>query len=150
MIEGSPSDMWLHQRSKFRIIHEDPQGDTWMQMRRPIFIKRTGMISRTIFIGRWITIKRWTLLTIGRTGSGDRDRPLTRSAIGRSRRVVEELHDRGPIEPRSCIIHRGINTRSSDGICLRIWRRIDARSWPDRGAIVAKIVAMMKRKSWQN
>ena len=143
-IKGSPSDTWLHQRSRFSIIHEDPHADTWTQMGRSILIKRAGMSSHTIFIGRWIAIKQWTFLTIGHTGSGDCNRPLTGSAIGRPRRVVEELHDRGPIEPRSRRDQTTIAARSShdraafvvespprasDGGCWNINTTIDTRSW---------------------
>ena len=41
------------------------------------------------------------------------DHPLTWSSIGRSRRFVEELHDRGPIEPRSRRNQAAITARSS-------------------------------------
>ena len=81
---------------------------------------------------------------------GSLDRPLSLIFIRWLGRRVEESHDRGAIEPQSWFLHHGINPRSSDGICLRIGSTIDARSWPDRGPIVAKIVAILKQKSWQN
>ena len=62
------------------------------------------------------------------------------SFIGRRRRIMEELRDRGAIEPRSWSFWRGIiltgleNGRSSSRIT------IVARSWPDRGAIVASFL----------
>ena len=136
-------------QSRFRIIYEDPHADTWTQMGRLILIKRAGMSSRTIFLGRWIAIKRWTLFTIGHTGSGVRNRPLTGSAIGWPRRVVEELHDRGLIKPRSLITRHGITSTSIGRRSLEHQyhdrRPIVARSWRDRGPIVAKIMDIWKR-----
>ena len=81
-------------------------------------------------------------------------------SIRRRRQIVEELHDRGPIEPRSrrdrAAIggltwgnrRQSIGWRPTDGkdhdrgpIVARSWRdrcAIVARSWRDRGAIVAR------------
>ena len=78
------------------------------------------------------------------TRSHDRDCPLTWSAIGRLWRHVEELHDHGPIEPRSQKFRRGIVATGSDGGWLLTSTTIDARSWPDRCPIVAKMVANRK------
>ena len=68
--------------------------------------------------------------------------------IERQRELVEELHDRGAIEPRSrcdraAIVPPSAWNRSgefptcSDGSRRSIHATIGARSWLDRGAIVA-------------
>ena len=82
----------------------------------------------------------------------DRDHPLhLKSFIGRSWRLVEELHDRGPIEPRSRSDRTAIAERSSrdrgafnaestprvpDSILVRICSEIDAQSTHDQATIV--------------
>ena len=88
--------------------------------------------------------------------SCDHDPPVTWSSIGRRGGAVEELHDRGVIEPRSrrdraaieeilarawrgFVSHRSASDRRSPNTTVGI------RSRPDRGAIVAKIAA----KTWQ-
>ena len=69
--------------------------------------------------------------------------------IGRHRRPAEELHDRGPIEPRSRRDRAVIVAPSAWNRFHSIRRRatrdqdhdhgpIAARLWPDRGAIVAR------------
>ena len=84
--------------------------------------------------------------------------------IGRSRCLVEELHDRSPIEPRSrrdraAIVERSMRNQLHDRQTgcredlQRDRRPIDARSGHDRGrswSIPAKSVARKKRKSWRN
>ena len=73
----------------------------------------------------------------------------TRIAIWWLRRLVEELYDRGAIKPRShhnqaaiMLFQRKIRwsilPTSSDGDRWRINRTIDARSWCDRGPIMAR------------
>ena len=81
---------------------------------------------------------------------GTSDIHQTAISVRRRRRLMEELHDRGPIEPRSwrdraAIVNPSAQNRSgdspiwSDGDRCRIKTTIDARSWPDRGAIVAPL-----------
>ena len=92
----------------------------------------------------------------GSTWSRDRDHPLTCSAIGRRRGLVEELHDRGPIEPRSRRAQAVIVEISSwnrfHGIGRRpieIWdhdqRTIVVWLRRDRGLIVVRSWSILKR-----
>ena len=69
-----------------------------------------------------------------------------RISIGRQKSLMEEIHDRGAIEPRSWLLQCGIRATTfptdgvrSDDVGLRINITIDARSWPDRGAIVVPL-----------
>ena len=71
------------------------------------------------------------------------DHPISikqKIGIRRPRRFVEELHDRGAIEPRSRSLRCGIASIRSDGNRQRFRVSINPRSWPDRDPIVAKIV----------
>ena len=83
------------------------------------------------------------------SNGGDRHRELLN--IGRCRQVVEELHDRGPIEPRSRRDRTAISHLSLQNHFNRIRRRpteiqdhFDARSWPDCGPIRALFEAKFK------
>ena len=98
-----------------------------------------------------VAIKRWTHLMIGRTGSRDRDRPLTGSAIGQCRQDVEEptivvqsSRDRAAIAARSSRDRTSLVVESSPIDRQAIDEGSGPRSWPDRGAIVAR----SWRKSW--
>ena len=73
----------------------------------------------------WIAIGPSTLLTLHRTIQTFRGKL--------------HPHDRGLIEPRSWSVRRGITSTGSDGDLWRIKTTIDARSWPDRGAIMAPL-----------
>ena len=79
----------------------------------------------------------------------NRDRPSSWSIIGRRRPGMEEPHDRGPIEPRSSrdrdaieprshAFRSGIDSTRADDDRRSSRITIDARSWPDHGAIVAR------------
>ena len=85
------------------------------------------------------------------TRSRDRGHPFTLSVIGRLRGHVEELHDRGPIEPRSrrdrtAIVEHLMRNQPHDRQTgfredlQRDRRQIDARSSHDRGR--------SRRKAW--
>ena len=80
--------------------------------------------------------------------SCDRDPPVTWSSIRRCGGAVEELHDRGAIEPRS----RGLGREIGADLFPFDWQAIDeARaSWltPDRSPIVARSWWKSRRKSW--
>ena len=80
------------------------------------------------------------------TWSRNRGHPRTWSVIERCRPIVEELHDRGPIEPRSRRDRTAIGGLTWSNRCQPIRGRstdgqdhdrgpIAARSWPDRGQI---------------
>ena len=71
----------------------------------------------------------------------NRDRPSSWSIIGRRRPDMEDPHDRGPIEQRSHAFRRGIDSTRADDDRWSSKITIDARSWPDRSAIVVR--------SWQ-
>ena len=62
---------------------------------------------------------------------------------------MEELHDRGAIEPRSGSLRDAIVSKRSENDRRLTRTSIAARSWPDRGPIVglleAKIAAILKR-----
>ena len=79
-------------------------------------------------------------------------------SIGRCRQVVEELHDRGPIEPRSSrdLISFVAESLQPDQTTADRDPRprltpdrglIVARSWPDRGPIVPRLGLFLKRNS---
>ena len=87
--------------------------------------------------GGWSS-KLWTMR------SRDRDHPFTWSAIGRLRRHVEELHDRGPIEPQSSHDRGPYAMESSPSI--KTTTDGDLGSWltHDRGPIVTR----SWRKTW--
>ena len=87
---------------------------------------------------------RWTLLMITTYGIGriaivhspeapsdGREDSWKNSTI-----AVRSNRDRGAIEPRLWIFHRGITSTRSHGDRVRPRIMIDTRSWPDRGAIV--------------
>ena len=56
--------------------------------------------------------------------------------IGRQRELVEELHDRGAIEPRSWSVQGGINSTIVRQEVVRICSEIDAQSTYDQATIV--------------
>ena len=70
---------------------------------------------------------------------------IVRISIERPRLFVEELHDRGAIEPRSRIIRRGITSTIIVWQLLEHqyhdWRAIVARPRRDRGSFLSKIEA---------
>ena len=70
-------------------------------------------------------------------------------SIGRCRRIEEEPHDRGAIEPRSYSFRRGFISTRSDSSRPRSRTTIDGRSWPDRGPIVPRSGLFLKRNSSQ-
>ena len=83
------------------------------------------------------------------------DRPLTSNAIGRRGGLVEELHDRGSIEPRSQRDRAAIGELQQRNRLQTIGRRptsdqdddcgpIAARSWPDRAEISGLFEAKFK------
>ena len=76
--------------------------------------------------------KSWT------TRSRDRDHPFTWSAIGRLRRHVEELHDRGPIEPRSSRDRGAYAMESSPSIKTMTYSDLGSWLTHDRGPIVTR------------
>ena len=91
---------------------------------------------------RSIVIKSKAL--IGSDGLPDRHQTVPVIRIGRQRSVVEELHDRGPIEPRSRRDRAAIGEFKGGNRLQAIGERsttyqdfdrgpIVARSWPDRG-----------------
>ena len=82
-------------------------------------------------------------------------------SIGRCRRIVEEPHDRGAIEPRSRCdraailqlssrIHSNQIRRQPTEIEDHDRRSIVAQSWPDRGTIGPLFEAKFKSKSLRN
>ena len=75
-------------------------------------------------------------------------------SIGQPRRFVEERRDRGLIEPRSRRDRASFVVesppRSSYGDRWSINTTIDARSWPDRGAILVLLEAKLKPNSPSN
>ena len=73
------------------------------------------------------------------------DHPISiklKIVIRRFRGFVKELHDRGAIELRSGSLHDRIAASRSDGDRRKTRTTIVARSWSDRGSIVAQ--------SWRN
>ena len=93
---------------------------------------------RTILIG-------WLSITPTSFHCGDAWNPPNRwISFERQRIVVEEPHDHGAIEPRSHSFRRRIDPTGSDGGRLSSRITIDTRSWPDRGAIVAKFEADLR------
>ena len=78
-------------------------------------------------------------------------------AIGRCKQVMEELHDRGPIEPRSSRDRTSFITESIHDCQTTFSGESGPRSTPDRGPIVArswsivvKIVASFEANLKQN
>ena len=102
-------------------------------------------IGRLIFIERrsrsdgW----RWTRIMIVAHGIGE-SRSFIQLELSdgyedtwkNSTIAVRSNRDRGAIEPRSWKFRRGITSTGSDGSRLLTSTTIDARSWPDRDAIV--------------
>ena len=89
--------------------------------------------------------RRNRLQTIGRRSTNDQDDAWTSPehwiSIKRRRNIMEELHDRSPIEEILLRDRRGFVSNRSAGDRRSTSIKIDARSRPDRGAIVAKIAA---------
>ena len=159
-VDSSPRDQWFkhvrHFWVKWRWLNA-ADADTWKLLERWIFIKQTPMVAkpdRAIEpptlpnqIRRPRSLSSWRRMDSSRTS----DLHQVAISIGRPGRFAEELHDRGPIEPRSWIFHHGIistiirrhpveNKYHDRGL-------IAAQSWLDRGAILARSWAFSKPNS---
>ena len=134
-------------------------GDTWHRQERPI---GNAVRSSSSGVDSHPTVRSSShrgRLGIARSSSDGRDRSWSwrrmwsyqdhKISIEQRRKLVEELHDRGAIEPRSrcnraAIVAPLAWNRSddsptwSDGERLMTRITIDVRSWPDRGTIVAR------------
>ena len=86
------------------------------------------------------------------TRSRDRGHSFTLGIIGRLRGHVEELHDRGPIEPRSNRDRGAFAAESTPRVpdlnFVRICSEIDAQSTHDQATIVVDH-GRSRRKSWR-
>ena len=141
-------------------------GDTWHHLERPISIavrsSSSGVDSNPTV---WSSSHR-ERLGIARFSSDGCNRSWSwrrtwsyhdhKISIERRRKLMEELHDRGAIEPRSrcdraAIVAPSTRNRSddsptwSDGVWLMTRITIDARSWPDRGVIVVPLKWKLRR-----
>ena len=149
-------------------------GDTWQSEGAWIFIGRlqfflaSGSIMRSSDHHRTAATfrdRRYYAIIQFSSDGRDRSRPwrLTWShhdrwiAIGRCKQVVEELHDRGLIEPRSSRDRTSFIAESIHDCQTTFSRESGARSTPDRGSIVvrlwsivAKIVASFEANLKQN
>ena len=100
---------------------------TWHPERRSIVIKSKALI--------------WS------DGLPDRHRTVPVIRIGRQRSVVEELHDRGPIEPRSRRDRAAIGEFKGCNRLQAIGERSTTYQDFDRGPIVARSWVFLRRKS---
>ena len=99
---------------------------------------------------RWISIGRPEVDSPHDRGARDqrnRDRPSSWIFIGRRRSIVEELHDRGPIEPRSRRDRAAIGEFKEGNRLQAIGERSTAYQDFDRGPIVARSWDFLRRKS---
>ena len=122
------------------------------------YLSRSGALhDHLMFIGRLRSLATWVTRGASwcvRSPSCGRQRiarstaivriTITSISIRQRRPIVEELHDRGPIEPRSRPDRAAIGGLTWGKRCQSIRRRstdgqdhdrgpIAARSWPDRG-----------------
>ena len=152
-VDPSPRDQWLQHVRKIRskwTWSKDLPDDTWKAQNRLIVINaHPSSIVIVVFIR--MHGRRWcseTMVTSHRTADaprnhGLRDRAivtihLTWSSIQRRRKFVEELHDRGPIKPRSRHDRAAIVEISSWNRFHGIRRRPTEIQDHDRSTIVAR------------